>query len=168
MNYTVITDELCPVHGGHNFVYQYNDENIIRTEWCGVCSEARRTTSKHAVRQQGPRPVRPVRTCERTDGKSERIIRESGAPAESEESVSNTIDTIDSIDLFRSSAGDPHGCHVVIDPYWNVPGGWDVHEHNDGAFYWGVLETLHRLPGESDADFEARANARADELEETI
>ncbi len=58
--------------------------------------------------------------------------------------------------------------HAMVDPYWNTEGGWSENARGDGMSYSGVLETLHRLPGESDADFEKRANTRADELEETI
>lgn len=72
------------------------------------------------------------------------------------------------IDILKCSAGDPHGMHATPDPYWKQPGGWPAHAPSDGMSYGGVMVTLHRLPGESDAEFEKRAEATADKLESTI
>jgi hypothetical protein len=74
----------------------------------------------------------------------------------------------DTITILKCSAGDPHGMHAMVDPYWNIPGGWAENARGDGMSYAGILETLYRQPGESDEEFVARANARADELEETL
>lgn len=73
-----------------------------------------------------------------------------------------------SITIFKCSAGDPRGMHAMVDPYWNIPGGWSENCRGDGMSYGGVLDTLFRNPGESDEAFQARAEARADELEEEI
>jgi hypothetical protein len=58
----VILDEICPQHGGHTFVYQYEDENFER--WESVCEEcarmARRPRATRLV-PQGARSERPAR-----------------------------------------------------------------------------------------------------------
>lgn len=72
---------------------------------------------------------------------------------------------MNTIDIFRCSAGDPHGVHALVDPYWKRPGGWEENSRGDGMSYGGVLLTLHRLFGESDSDFERRAIVYAEYLE---
>lgn len=40
-DYTVTVDEKCSEHGGHNFAYQYDDENFERIESvCEGCQDA--------------------------------------------------------------------------------------------------------------------------------
>jgi hypothetical protein len=75
---------------------------------------------------------------------------------------------VNTIAIFKCSAGDPRGMHATVDPYWNLPGGWSEHCRGDGMSYGGVLDTLFRMEGESDEAFQARASARADELEKEI
>ncbi len=30
LGFTVIADDICQLHGGHNYAYQYDDENFVR------------------------------------------------------------------------------------------------------------------------------------------
>lgn len=72
---------------------------------------------------------------------------------------------VNSIDILKSSAGDPHGYHAIVDPYWKQRGFNSQRAAGDGGDYQGVIETVEREPGETDAAFEERAEARALELE---
>jgi len=76
---------------------------------------------------------------------------------------------MDRIDLLIGSFGcaDSTG-HVGVDPYRReVAAGerWHDCARGDGGSYSGVAETVTRLPGESEADFEERAYRRARELD---
>lgn len=88
--------------------------------------------------------------------------------AKQEDEDEDTPQDIDMIEILKSSAGDVHGYRAEVNPYWKV-GAWTAtRAAGDGMDYSGVLETVHRLPGESDAAFEARAEQRANELENSI
>lgn len=71
----------------------------------------------------------------------------------------------DYVDLLLGSFGCPCGRHVRPDPYPD-PANWHEAARGDGGSYSGVVETLHRQPGETDTAFLERAQARGAELSE--
>lgn len=73
-----------------------------------------------------------------------------------------TQDEIKSIALLRASVG-PHDTAVEIDPYYDAVN-WHDAARCDGRTYSGVVEMVTRNEGESFADFYARCESRANEL----
>lgn len=73
-----------------------------------------------------------------------------------------TQDEITTVALLRASVG-PHDTAVEVDPYYDAVN-WHDAARGDGRSYGGVVETVTREPGESFEDFMARAEARANEL----
>ena len=72
--YDVIVDEVCPVHGGRNYAYQYHDENFVRIESvCEGCNvmqphqPSAQMAAERAARQPQARPQRPSRTDNRAE-----------------------------------------------------------------------------------------------------
>lgn len=70
--------------------------------------------------------------------------------------------SIQSIALVRASVG-PHDTCIEIDPYYDAID-WHEAAGGDGRSYGGCVETVVRKRGESFEDFKARAEARANEL----
>ena len=66
--YTVIVDEICPLHGGRNYAYQNTDENFVRNESIceGCTSPSRHIASADVVAQRQARSYeRPARPSKR-------------------------------------------------------------------------------------------------------
>lgn len=74
------------------------------------------------------------------------------------------VEEITALPLLRVSVG-PHDTAVEVDPYFDAVN-WHEAARGDGRDYSGVVETVRRLPGESWEVFYARAEKRADELNE--
>lgn len=79
-----------------------------------------------------------------------------------ENSELRPLDEIKSIALLRVSVG-PHDTAVEIDPYFDAVN-WHEAARGDGRSYSGVVESVQREEGESWEAFYARAQVRADEL----
>ena len=64
-DHDVVVDEICPLHGGHNFAYQYHNENFIRIaeicEGCNITVRQEPSSELQVERQTRQLQVRPHR-----------------------------------------------------------------------------------------------------------